>query len=926
MKYLFSACIPVIFFGNMLITISGWAQVSEEERISGNFKALTFEQFVHEIESKTKYHFYYNAAQVDTLTVTLQANQQTLPTLLEKLFSDTDFHYAVDSQQNVFITHGWIIQTELPVGFFDRQKKEEKESENIVVDYFENDQQDEKLVDNKLYPIGVKTNTIKPGKAKVTGRVLDAANGEPIAGANVIIENPFTGVSTDPLGYYTITLPRGRHTLKISSLGMRETERNIILYSDGALDIELQESVQSLKEVVVQAERDVNVTGTQMGLQRMNIKTIRQTPTALGEADVLRVVLTLPGVQSVGEASTGFNVRGGAVDQNLILFNDAVIYNPSHLFGFFSAFNPDILKEVELYKSTIPARFGGRLSSVLDITTREGNKKKFGGSGGIGPVTGRLTLEGPLINEETSVIVGGRANYSNWLLRRLNNPDYKNSKASFYDVNLGVSHQINEKNNLHLHAYASHDAFKFRTDTTYSYQNQNASLKWKSLFNEKLYGNFTAAYSRYAFGVESSQNPVNAYQLGFDVGQANVKADFNFFPNDKHSIDFGVSSIHYQLHPGSFLPNSETSLVVPDVIETERALESAVYISDIFNITPNISLNAGLRYSFFNYLGPKNVYTYAPGQPKAEYSIVDTISYGKGKVIHTYHGPEYRLALRLALSSQSSLKLSYNSLRQYIHMLSNTTAISPTDTWKLSDPNIRPQVGEQFSVGFYKNFREGIIETSVEAYYKKISNYLDYKSGAHLIMNHHIETDVVNTEGKAYGVEVMAKKTIGKLNGWMSYTYSRSLLRQDDPLAGETINEGAWYPSNFDKPHDFTFVGNYKFTHRFSLSLNFTYSTGRPITLPVAQYNYGGSERVYYSDRNAYRIPDYYRADVALNIEGNHKIKKLAHSSWTLAIYNLTGRKNPYSVYFVSENGNIQGYQLSIFGQAIPTITYNFKF
>lgn len=923
MKYLLQIFIPIVS-GFVLVTFPGKAQTTEE-RITTSLEESTFEQFVQEIESKSTYYFYYNPTQVDTLVVTLRANNQTLPAILEQLFANSDFHFAIDPQKNVFITYGWTIQTELPPGFFDRQRKVEKENENIVVDYFEGSQKEDKEASNKLYPIGIKTNTIRPGKAKVTGRVLDIETGEPIAGANVIVENPFIGVSTDPLGYYTISLPKGRQTLKITSLGMRETERNIILYSDGELDIELIESVQSLKEVVVQAERDVNVTGTQMGMQKMDIKTIKQIPTALGEADVLRVVLTLPGVKSVGEASTGFNVRGGATDQNLILFNDAVIYNPSHLFGFFSAFNPDVLKDVELYKSTIPAKFGGRLASVLDITTREGNKKKFAGSGGIGPVTGRLTLEGPIINEKTSIMVGGRANYSNWLLKRVNNKDYKNSKASFYDVNLGISHQINEKNNLHLNAYASKDEFRFRTDTTYNYQNKNASLKWKSLFNEKLYGTFTAAYSNYKYGVESFQNPVTAYQLGFDVEQSNLKADFNFFPNDKHAIDFGVSSIYYKLHPGSFLPNSDESLVVPDVIGTERALESALYVSDVFNITPNITVNAGLRYSIFNSLGPKDVFSYTPGQPKAEYSIVDTVSYEKG-IMNTYHGPEYRIALRLALTSQSSLKLSYNKLRQYIHMLSNTTAISPTDTWKLSDLHIKPQIGEQYSVGYYKNFKEGIIETSIEAYYKSTSNYLDYKSGASLIMNHHIETDVVNTEGKSYGVEFMVKKTIGKLNGWMSYTYSRSLLRLDDPLAGETINDGTWYPSNFDKPHDFTFIGNYKFTHRFSISLNFTYSTGRPITLPVAQYNYGGSARVYYSDRNAYRIPDYYRADVAMNIEGNHKIKKLAHSSWTLAIYNLTGRKNPYSVYFVSEDGNIRGYQLSIFGQAIPTITYNFRF
>ncbi|MEQ9441371.1 MAG: TonB-dependent receptor [Cyclobacteriaceae bacterium] len=924
MKNQYNSCFPVIFL-LLMATFPAYSQENQEMRVSGNFAGITFDEFAREIEAKTDYHFYFDSLQVDTLTVRLQADNALLPELLRELFLNTDFHYAIDKQKHVFITYGWIIQTELIPSFFNRKKNEE-ENTDIIVDYFEDNPATKADEDNKVFAIGIKTNTIRPGMAQVTGRILDEENGEPLTGATLQIENPFTGVSTDPLGYYSMTIPRGRHKLIINSLGMRSTERNVIVYSDGQFDIELKASVQSLKEVIVEAERDLNITGTQMGMQKMDIKTIKQIPTALGESDVLRVVLTLPGVKSVGEASTGFNVRGGATDQNLILFNGVPIYNPSHLFGFFSAFNPDILKDVELHKSTIPARFGGRLASVLDISTREGNKKKFAGSGGIGPVTGRLTLEGPIIHDKTSIIVGGRANYSNWLLKKLSDPDYRKSKASFYDLNLGISHQFNEKNNLHLTAYSSSDRFRFKADTTYRYQNQNVSFKWKSLFNEKLYGTFSGGYSRYNYHVGSTENPVNAYKLAFDIEQTQAKADFNYFPLDKHSFDFGVSVRHYKLHPGSFLPNSDASLVTPDVLESERALESAVYIADVFTISPNLTLDAGFRYAVFNYLGPKNINTYVVGQPKAEYTITDTVAYKKNEVINTYKGPEYRLALRLALSSQEAIKMSYNSHRQYIHMLSNTTAVSPTDIWKLSDPNIRPQFGEQFSLGFYKNFRAGVIETSIEAYYKKISNYLDYKSGANLIMNHHIETDVVNTDGRAYGVELMVKKTIGKLNGWMSYTYSRSLLQQNDDLAEETINQGDWYPSNFDKPHDFTFIGNYKFSHRFSLSLNFTYSTGRPITVPIAQYQYGGSDRVYYSDRNAYRIPDYYRADVAMNIEGNHKIRKLAHSSWTLAIYNLTGRKNPYSVYFLSENGGIQGYKLSIFGQAIPTITYNFRF
>ncbi len=670
----------------------------------------------------------------------------------------------------------------------------------------------------------------------------------------------------------------------------------------------------------------VNVTSVQMGVEKLNIKTIKQIPTAFGEADILRVVLTLPGVKTVGEASTGFNVRGGSTDQNLILFNDATIYNPSHLFGFFSAFNPDVVKNVELYKSGIPAKYGGRLASVLEITSRDGNKKKFSGSGGIGLLTGRLTLEGPIIKDKTSFILGGRSTYSSWLLGQLKNTAYKNSKASFYDLNLHLTHDFNAKNSMYFTGYVSKDQFKFNTDTLYGYQNQIASLKWKHVFSNKLYSVLTTGFTKYQYSVVSEKNPVNAFKLAFTIEQTNAKADFSYFIGERHTLDFGASSIHYKLHPGSYSPQGNESLAIPETVQAEQGLESAFYLSDRFEITPKLSLNVGLRYSLFHYLGAKDVLTYGPGLPKHEANVIDTLSYTKGKTIQTYHGPEYRLSARYVLTENSSIKLSYNTLRQYIHMLSNTTAISPTDIWKLSDPHIKPQLGDQVSLGLYKNFQNNTIETSVELYHKNIKNFLDYKSGAQLILNQHIETDVMSTEGKAYGVEVLIKKLTGKLNGWMAYTYSRTLLRVSDAAAGEMINDGKWYPANFDKPHDFTLIGNYRFSHRFSTSLNFTYSTGRPVTLPLSYFDMGGSARTYYSERNEYRIPDYYRVDFSMNIEGNHKIKKLAHSSWTLAIYNLIGRKNVYSVYFKSQNGRVNGYKLSIFGQPIPTVTYNFRF
>lgn len=899
--------------------------------ISGNFEKLNFEQFVTVIESRTPYHFYFNPAQLDSFYISTDVKNKTLGEILDTVFKETGFQYAIDLEGNVYVTQKYKIATSLPPGFFDSRENSSDSSFTAgdgLVDY-SGENKNEKIkssVENKLFEIGIKTYTMRKGNSTIAGYVRDGKTGEPITGAALFIDNPPIGVITDQFGYYSFNLPNGRHTIIITSIGMRETKRQIMLYSDGKLNIELREFVPSLKAVIVTAEKLSNIRGLQMGVDRLNMKLIKQIPMVLGEADVLRTVLALPGVTSVGEASTGFNVRGGSADENLILFNNATIYNPSHLFGFFSAFNPDVVKDVELYKSNIPEKYGGRLSSVLDITAKDGNKKKFSGSGGISPLTTRLELEGPIDSGKTSFLVGGRTTYSDWLLKQVPNAEFNNSSASFYDLNLGISHEFNPKNSLFIMGYLSNDQFRLNSDTLYKYSNKNANITWKHIFNNKLYGTLTGGLDRYQYSISSNLNPVNAYRYSFDINQTNLKADFSYALNSSHAVDFGVSSILYKLHPGSYVPEGAQSLVAPDILQSEQALESGAYIGDKFTITPKLSLNGGIRYSLYNFLGPHDVYTYGPGLPREVQNIVDTISYQKGKVINTYKGPEYRISARYALTENASIKASYNTLRQYIHVISNTTSISPTDIWKLSDPNIKPQTGDQFSLGFYHNFKSNLIETSVEVYYKHIHDYLDYKSGAQLAMNPHIETEVVTTRGKAYGAEFLIKKLSGKLNGWISYTYSRTLLQLDDPLAGQTINNGNYYPANFDRPSNLNFIGNYKFSHRFSISLDLNYSTGRPITLPVAIYYLAGSERVLYSDRNQYRIPDYFRTDFSMNMEGNHKIRKFKHSSWTIGVYNLTGRKNPYSIYFVEENGVIKGYKLSIFGTAIPYITYNFKF
>jgi hypothetical protein len=680
--------------------------------------------------------------------------------------------------------------------------------------------------------------------------------------------------------------------------------------------------VKTLESVTISAA--LNVKRTTMGVQTLDIKTIKQVPVLFGEADVLRVVMATPGVKTVGEASSGLNVRGGSTDQNLILFNEATIYNPAHFFGMFSSFNPDLVKEVNLYKSSIPPRYGGRLASVLDIEGREGNKKNLTGAAGIGLLTGRITLEGPIVKDKTSFLVGARTTYADWLLKLLPE-EYENSTAGFYDINLNLSHTIDKKNELFVTGYLSKDRFTLNGDTSYGYENKSASIKWKHSFR-KMTGTFTGGYDDYLYNTSAAGNAVNAYRLSFNVNQKYLRAHFNYYLNNQHTLDFGVNGTYYNIKPGSLRPYNEHSLVETDVISREQALESAIYLNDKYDVSNELSIEGGLRFSLFNYLGPKNINLYTPGTPKTEETMIGTQPYESWKFIKTYGGPEYRLSMRYLFGDQYSVKAGFNTQRQYIHMLSNTTAMAPTDTWKLSDPNIRPQQGTQYSLGIYRNIAKSAVEISFEVYYKTLKDYLDYKSGARLIMNHHIETDVINTKGEAYGAEFMIKKVTGKLNGWFSYTYSRIRLRQNDPDAGEIVNKGKPYPANYDKPHDATFIGNYRINKRLSFSLNATYSTGRPITLPEGVYYYSGSYRTLYGSRNGHRIPDYFRTDFSANIDGNHKRRQLFHNSWTFGVYNVTGRRNPYSVYYTSERGTVNGYKLSIFGSAIPFVTYNIRF
>lgn len=892
--------------------------------ITNTFSDLPVSVFFQELEQKYGISFFYKPEWIELIT--LSHTGEEVP-LLEFLTTKMSLHGISVLQIN---TKDFIITKDYPIickvdKIYVNESLDRDSSE--LSGYVESEMGRREAGEGiNLIIIGDPSNNASDGIAEISGYIREMKTGEPIIGATIYVNETKTGTITDLYGHYDLMIPAGRYNLTYRYIGMAEINQPVLLQSDGTLNINMEEKLYRLREIVIEGKRSDNVTGSQMSVNSINIKTIREIPAVLGEADIIKVATMLPGVQSIGEGTSGFNVRGGSTDQNLILIDDIPIFNTSHLFGFFSVFNSDVIREFELYKASIPAEYGGRLSSVFDINTRSGNKLNFTGNGGISPVTAQLLLEGPVIRGKSSFLIGGRSTYSDWILREIEDPDIKNSNAAFYDINARLNWEINPNNTIDLSGYYSNDMFTLSSETSYNYINRNAAVHWKYKFNNKLYSVNSAVFSQYGYQISSYNADVNGYEMNFDISHKELKTNFTWLPDPDHKVNFGFSTIWYTLNPGTNLPKGEESQVRGIILEPENGVESALFIGDRFNLNTDLSLYGGLRLSTFVFLGPKNVFEYSENLPLEIINIKDTIRYSAGQIIRGYIGPELRLSARYVLDPSSSIKFSYNRTRQYLHMLSNSMVISPTDTWKLSDSHIPPQIADQLSLGYYRNFRKNTIESSVEIYYKWIQNMIDYKAGAELLLNEHIETDLISGKGKAYGIEFLLRKDQGRFNGWLSYSLSRSLIKVDGDFPEEKINDGKYFPAIYDKPHDLSLLTNYRFSRRFSVTSNLTYSSGRPITYPVAKFYFRNIPRLYYSLRNEYRIPDYFRWDISMNIEGNLKARKLLHSSWSFSIYNVTGRKNAYSVYFISENGIINGYKLSIFAQPIYTITYHFRF
>jgi hypothetical protein len=901
----------------LTLLFSPLVNAQEELNITWDYNDLSFSEFVGKAENQLNLRFFFRDEWVNDLKPGDFPGITSLTGLLDNLFRDKSLFYFIDESGNVVVTKNFAVKvSDAPV----------PGTRNFIAPTEYYDTQDkQKLSGNLFVDIGNPADRFRPGNVTITGYIANRDTKEPVAGVTVLVQKLATGTISNEYGFYTLSLPRGVHLIKFSFIGMREKEINVNLYGSGEMDIEMNSMLIPLKETVVSAEKNVIFQRYEVGVEKVNITSFKLLPTSMGEADIIKSVLLIPGVQSVGEGSAGFNVRGGSSDQNLILLYGAPVYNSSHFFGFFSAVNSDIIRDVTLYKGGIPGRYGGRISSVLDITSKDGNRREFAGNAGISPITAHLMIEGPIKKDTCTYILTGRTTYSNWVFGLIDNASLKNSRASFYDMNGRITYDLNKNNKIDVSSYLSHDSFRFNSDTVYSYDNNIVALRWRHFFNSRFFSLLSVNNSNYSYEVESQGTPSEGFLLSHRVNSTGFKADFNWYQG-RNEINYGADLTRYSVIPGSFQPSGDSSLIVGRSIQSEKAFETGLYIEDKFVVTDYMSINAGMRFSSFFSVGPGTFYRYDPSYSRSMSTITDTLNFRSREIYKTYGGPEFRMSLNFRTGTRSSFKINYNRTRQYLHLLSNTTSISPTDTWKLSDYYLKPQIGDQYAIGFYQMLFKNNIEASVELYYKQIQNMLDFKGGTNLVMAENIEKDLVNVKGKAYGLELSVRKDEGRVRWSLGYTYARTFLKSIGRFSDEIINQGEWFPANFDKPNDLVATFNFLFSRRFSFSANYTYSTGRPITYPVATYYMGDILLVHYSDRNKYRIPDYMRLDLSLKLSGNLRSHKIANPHWIFSIYNLLGRQNVYSIYFKNENRMVNGYKLSVFGQAIPSLSFNFDF
>ncbi len=770
-------------------------------------------------------------------------------------------------------------------------------------------------------------------KFTLSGTVLDTKSNETIIGVNVYIPELKTGTSTNEYGFFSITIPGGDYDVQLSSVGYQILEEKIKLDKNLKMNFKLNTAEEQLQEVVITDNRQsTNIRKAEMSVNKLTTATIKKMPVVLGEVDILKSILLLPGVTNAGEGASGFNVRGGAADQNLILLDEANIFSSSHVFGFFSVFNPDAIKDLKLYKGGIPARYGGRASSVLDIYQKDGNSKEYKVNGGIGLITSRLLVEGPLVKDKGSFLVAGRGSYAHLFLKL--DEKQKDNAAYFYDLNAKLNYKIDSNNNLYLSSYFGRDVFKIRKSFTNIYGNGTLNLRWNHLFSEKLFSNLSFIYSDYYYGLE-----LDFIGLKWDseIKNYNLKYDFKNYISDNFKLNYGVNAIYYDFNPGTIKPLNDESGINFKQLEKKRAFEPAAYVDAEHNVSDKVSLSYGLRYSLFYRLGATRVDHYKDNQAvvfNQEQQIYESATpigstyYGQNETIYDYSNLEPRAAVSYQLNENQSVKASYNRMVQYLQLISNTASPTPLDVWTPSDSFIRPQIADQIAVGYFRNFHDNDYSLEIESFYKTVKNRIDYIDGANLIANENLEQIILNGRMRSYGLEMLLRKNEGKLTGWISYTLSRSQQQTPGRNASETgINNGEWYNSLHDKTHNIAVTSSYTFSKKWTFGANFIFQTGQPVTFPNGQYQYQGITVPSYGLRNENRLPSYHHLDLSATLTPRKNANRNWKGEWVFSIYNVYNRMNAASINFRqnADTGANEAVRTSIFG-IVPAVSYNFKF
>ncbi len=891
-----------------------------DKTFSIHVKNISFNEFATMIWNEIGSQVFYKSEWTKDIVVTLDTDSISVLSALNTVLKTTSLKTSLWNNNYIILPEEELIDS-LPDFSY----------KNLLTDSSIYDQGD----NDKTFLTGRSSDVLKSmtvgnknnrqvNAAKITGKISDIESGEPIVGATIYIKEIKMGSVTDLKGNISLTLKPGKYIAQFECMGYQKTSYQMEIISDGSFNVELIKAFIPLDEATIYGDRQMSLVSKDPGIEKITVKSIKEIPMMLGERDILKVSEFLPGIVSVGEGSSGLNVRGGNFDQNAFYLNKVPIYNTSHFFGFFTSFNADIINDFTIYKGHVPAQFGGKLSSVFDIVTRKGNKKRFTMHGGITPYSGNITLEIPIIKDSCSFLISGRSSYSDWILTKIDDYLIRNSTAGFYDITSLLSYDL-KKTNIDVFFYKSYDHFSLADLNSYEYSNLGGSLSIDYRINSHIKNNFSLISSSYAYGTIDKQEISSAYKHSYHLGHYELRNDIIHSYNNKHTLNYGIDLTLFKLDRGTVEPYGSESERIPISHGKEKALEGALYISDVYDILPGIKLSGGFRYSLYSYLGPQEVFLYLDQSQRDIRYISDTLNFGSHDVIKWYSAPEFRVALNVETDPGGSVKFAFNQMDQNLFMLSNTIALAPNTQWKLADYHLKPSRCNQFSFGIFRNSARNQIETSIEIYYKSINNFPEFKDGANFLFSPTVETEVLQGKQKSYGLEFFVKLNSKKLDGWIAYTYSRSLITVDAKDIWNKINNGMAYPSNFDIPNVLNTIVNYHLSKRVTISSVLCYQTGKPVTYPLSAYYIEEQPYIDYSSRNKYRIPDYFRLDLSLNIEGNLKMKKLLHSSWQFGIYNITGRNNAYSVYYKSEEGRLYSYKYSIIGTQLFTASWLIK-